>query len=112
MTRQLNNLRMRIVDLPVNAMEALAACRHIRYTSTNRQINSFGPIENTTGAASIREQTTTSVRFNELPAINVGAANPFGTDALAEGAVTSYSSRHSTRRSGAVTTKLNSAITC
>ena len=60
-TRRLNQLKMRVVELPVNAVEALASRPEVRYISTDRQIASQGHLENTTGTAAARAQTTTSL---------------------------------------------------
>src|SRR5436190_18997675 len=58
--RQLNKLKIRIVDLPLNAVAALAARKEVKYISLDRPFSSFGHLENTTGTAAIRTQTTTS----------------------------------------------------
>src|SRR5438552_19213875 len=46
---------------PLNAVEALASRPEVRYISTDRQIASQGHLENTTGTAAARAQTTTSL---------------------------------------------------
>ena len=59
--RQLNKLKIRIVDLPLNAVAALASRKEVQYISLDRPVNSFGHLESTTGTAAIRTQTTTSL---------------------------------------------------
>ncbi|HWP55710.1 MAG TPA: S8 family serine peptidase, partial [Pyrinomonadaceae bacterium] len=59
--RQLNKLKIRIVDLPLNAVAALASRKEVQYISLDRPVDSFGHIESTTGTAAIRTQTTTSL---------------------------------------------------
>src|SRR5262249_38475645 len=59
--RELHTLGMRALDLPSGAVEALAAHSEVRYISPDRELNSFGHIESTTGTAAIRTQTTTSL---------------------------------------------------
>src|SRR6185369_13608455 len=60
-TRQINRLGIRIIDLPLNAVGALAASDEVQYISLDHTLNALGHIESTTGTAAIREQTTTSL---------------------------------------------------
>src|SRR4030095_10321563 len=59
-TRQLNRLGIRIVDLPLNAVRALAARDEVQSVSMDHPLKTLGHIESTTGTAAVREQTTTS----------------------------------------------------
>jgi len=58
-TRKLSALNMRVIELPVNAVEALASQNEVRYLSPDRPIAMLGHIETTTGTAAVREQTNT-----------------------------------------------------
>ncbi len=49
------------VEMPVKALEELAARKEIHYVSVNREVRSFGHVSATTGADSVRQQTTTSL---------------------------------------------------
>src|SRR2546423_5210359 len=60
-SRKLNNLNASIVDLPLNAIEALTARDEIRFISPDRQLGMFGHVETTTGLANVRTQTTSSL---------------------------------------------------
>jgi serine protease AprX len=60
-TRQLNRLGIRIVELPVQAVAALAARDEVQYISLDHPLNALGHIESTTGTAAVRDQTTTSL---------------------------------------------------
>jgi subtilisin family serine protease len=57
-TRRLAALKMRVVELPLNAVEALAARKEVRYISLDRPISAFGHLVTTTGTSSVRTQTT------------------------------------------------------
>src|ERR1051326_6849097 len=57
-TRRLAALKMRVVELPLSAVEELAARREVRYISPDRPIGAFGHLETTTGTSSVRTQTT------------------------------------------------------
>lgn len=58
-TRTLKKLNLRVVDVPANAVEALAKSNDVRYISPNRQAASLGHINVTTGTDEIRVQTST-----------------------------------------------------
>src|SRR5258706_11314848 len=58
--RRLNQLKMHVVELPLNAVEMLASRHEVRYISPDRQIAPLGHLEDTTGTAAARVQTTTS----------------------------------------------------
>src|SRR5256714_4070562 len=58
-TRKLSALNMRVIELPVNAVEALASQKEVRYLSPDRPIDMLGHVETTTGTAAVREQTNT-----------------------------------------------------
>ncbi len=60
-TRRLNNLAMRVIELPLNAIDDLATHKEIRYISPDRPIGPFGHIETTTGTAGVRVQTPKSL---------------------------------------------------
>jgi len=51
-------LNMRVVEMPLNAVEVLAHRREIKFVSPDRQLRSSGHVEATTGTAAIRVQTT------------------------------------------------------
>src|SRR6476660_2284298 len=59
-TRRLNAINMRALDLPLGAVLALASQKEVRFLSPDRQIASFGHLETTTGTADARVQTTTA----------------------------------------------------
>src|ERR1041384_3842873 len=58
-THRLSALNMGVIEIPVNAVEALASQKEVRYLSPDRPISTFGHIETTTGTAAVREQTNT-----------------------------------------------------
>src|SRR6185369_2270750 len=60
-TRRLNAINMRALDLPLGAVAALASLKQVRFVSPDRQIASFGHVETTTGTADARVQTTTTL---------------------------------------------------
>src|SRR5207302_3657824 len=57
-TRQLDNLNVSVVALPLNAIQALATHHAVRYISPDRPLASLGHISNTTGTEAVRVQTT------------------------------------------------------
>ena len=59
--RQLNELGIGLVDLPLDAVGTLAARDEVRYISLDRPLNALGHIETTTGTSAVRVQTTTSL---------------------------------------------------
>ena len=60
-SRRLNSLNVSVVDLPLNAIEALTARDEVRFISPDRQLGMFGHVETTTGLANVRTQTTSSL---------------------------------------------------
>src|SRR6266513_333190 len=58
-TRRLSTLNMRVIEIPVNAVEALSSQKEVRYLSPDRPIAGLGHIETATGTAAVREQTNT-----------------------------------------------------
>jgi len=60
-TRSFRNLNTRVVSLPANAVEALAAHSQVRYISLDKPIKTFGHLTTTTGTEAIRTQTVTSL---------------------------------------------------
>src|SRR5437762_2322343 len=60
-SRRLINLNVSVVDLPLNAIEALTARDEVRFISPDRQLGMFGHVETTTGLANVRTQTTSSL---------------------------------------------------
>ena len=64
-----------IVSLPLKAVEALADSGLINYLSPDRQMKTTGHLENSTGAAAVRNQTPTgSKTAYTLDGTNVGIA--------------------------------------
>ena len=59
--RRFSRLNTRAMELPLNAVEALASRNEVRYISPDRQMTSCGHIENTTGTAAVRVQTSTEL---------------------------------------------------
>jgi serine protease AprX len=59
--RVLRNFNARVVNLPLNAVEALAAQSDVRYISPDRQIRTSGHVTTTTGTEAVRTQTTYSL---------------------------------------------------
>src|SRR5205807_9921096 len=58
-TGRLSALNMRVIEIPVRAVEALALQKEVRYLSPDRPIATFGHIETTTGTTAARQQTST-----------------------------------------------------
>ena len=48
------------VEVPVKALEELAARNEVHHISSNREVQAFGHVTATTGADAVRQQTTTS----------------------------------------------------
>src|SRR5436190_6944338 len=57
--RRLDALNMRALELPLNAVDALAANDQVRFISPDRPVANLGHLEATTGTANVRVQTTT-----------------------------------------------------
>jgi serine protease AprX len=59
--RVLKRLNVRVVDVPLNAVHALASRSEVRYISPDRQVATFGHVAATTGTDAVRVRTTTSL---------------------------------------------------
>src|SRR5687767_2913393 len=59
-TRKLNNFKIHVLDLPLGAVEALAARTDVRFISPDRPARAYGHVEATTGTGIVRTQTTTT----------------------------------------------------
>src|SRR5437016_4872856 len=57
-TRRLDKLNVSVVALPLNAVQALATHREVRYISADRPLASLGHVSNTTGTEAVRVQPT------------------------------------------------------
>jgi len=49
------------INVPVKALEELAAIKEVHHLSADREVRAFGHITNTTGADAVRQQSTTSL---------------------------------------------------
>jgi subtilisin family serine protease len=58
---QMPRLGALVVEVPVKALEELAARSEIHHLSADREVRSFGHVSATTGADLVRQQTTTSL---------------------------------------------------
>ena len=74
----LQTLPLRIVSLPGNRIEELAASSEVRYVSPDRQVGMMGHVSNTTGADAIRNESQTSllslVKTSQLDGSGIGIA--------------------------------------
>ncbi|HET8678384.1 MAG TPA: S8 family serine peptidase, partial [Blastocatellia bacterium] len=53
----LNNLNAKVIELPVKAVERLAASGQVKYMSLDRPVEMLGHVERTSGAELMRQQT-------------------------------------------------------
>src|SRR5207244_1844878 len=76
-TGRLSALNMRVIEIPLRAVEALALQKEVRYLSADRPIATLGHIETTTGTTAARQQTSA------LPGGIVTATNVFDGSGIA-----------------------------
>src|SRR5205085_12331950 len=57
-SQRLSNLNVSVVDLPLNAIEALTARDEVRFISPDRQLGFFGHVETTTCLSNVRTKMT------------------------------------------------------
>src|SRR5258705_5108784 len=62
------------IDVPVKALEELAARNDVRHLSADREVRAFGHVSNTTGADAVRQQTTALSQSYTLDGSGIGIA--------------------------------------